>query len=470
MTMDRKRDMLSRTAILAGVLTLAGNGYAGFSSPERARVTEFWALPERYTVVMPPTLEQSGPFQVRLTSAGSVWLWNYGNARGLSKGAMLNGAPPANEQQRGWENWIDAKVAWDRWEAGRQATEQNTKRLGRNAPDLAGARPRDPGPIPASLKALVGDPPSFAAAVEIKQHVVTFPDGTVIALNDCPPMRPRYPFFRFEAGVMCGGSPVRSMSDEDLNKLFRDAKIPVETQRVFKAVSLLEGGFDSVNTYDTGFVSVGFIQFASLSRGSGSLGQVLLRHKQNHANSFDDDFRRFGLDVTDGGELIALCLETGEEHVGAAANRRIIEDKRLISVFKRAGQKSQQFRVAQLQIAHEQYYPGNDTITVTIGGRSVTGKVSDVVQSEAGLATLMDRKVNTGNLSPLPWVLNQLAGQVGARSLEDLAGYERNIIQSMRFRKDYLADNSLSQPSIAANRAQGSQMSRGGQSRRGRGK
>jgi hypothetical protein len=74
------------------------------------------------------------------------------------------------------------------------------------------------------------------------------------------------------------------------------------------------------------------------------------------------------------------------------------------------------------------------------------GAVKDVVKSEAGLATLMDRKVNTGTLNPFTLVLLSIATRTGADSPEDLAEHELEIVGAMRYRRDYLGDESLSQP------------------------
>ena len=107
-----------------------------------------------------------------------------------------------------------------------------------------------------------------------------------------------------------------------------------------RAVSILEGGFDSVNTYDTGYVSVGFIQFASLKEGGGSLGAVLKNFKAADPLAFASDFHRFGVDVDETGHLVVVDPTSGAVATGAEANARIIEDKRLIAVFGRAGARA----------------------------------------------------------------------------------------------------------------------------------
>ena len=231
-----------------------------------------------------------------------------------------------------------------------------------------------------------------------------------------------------------------------MESIFQAAGVTDSQQRVMKAVSVLEGGFDSVNTYDTGYVSVGLLQFACLSKGSGSLGTVLLREKESDPQAFNQDFRQYGLDVTPTGSLVALDIDSGTVLEGPAAARKIISDKRLIAVFQHSGHKSRAFQVAQVSTAINQYYPGNDAIAVNVNGQVISGRVGDFVRSEAGMATLMDRKVNTGNLGPLASVLSQVGSQCGCRDASDFASHEREIVSAMKYRKDYTQDPSLSQP------------------------
>ncbi|MBX7133206.1 MAG: hypothetical protein K1X67_11065 [Fimbriimonadaceae bacterium] len=437
-----KRRLLSSFALSALSIAAYGNQFTG---DEIFKIVAYWSADDRYTVSCPPEALKKGPFQVRLTPEGSFWLWNYNKARGLGKVAPTTDAGAQNSEQVAWERWIDAKVAYDRFLAAVDADALNEEFLNTELPDDFKAA-SDPGPIPEGLRRLAGDAPRFASAVQPKLHTVTFDDGMSLALTDNVAMRPRYAYYRFSDGVMSGGQSVRKMPAADLDALFKRAGITASEQRVMKAVSLLEGGFDSINTYDTGFVSVGFIQFACLSAGSGSLGQVLKAQKERDAAAFDRDFRAFGLDVTPSGSLVAVDPATGEETVGPVAAQTIIRDKRLIAVFQRAGRISTPFRVAQLRVAKERYYPADDMVTVNLGGSPTRCRVSEIVRSEAGMATLMDRKVNTGKLDPLPQVLANVVYQNGLGSPREAASFEYQVVSALRWRKDYLDDDSLSQP------------------------
>lgn len=461
---------MRRWMAILGAGGFAATSLAGlFTDEERAKVLRFWNEPGRYSITAPPDVAAKGPWTVRLSIAGSQWLWNYDRARGLGKGPPTQSAAAANPEQKAWEAWIDAKLNWDRWIAAQAAHEANGRVLGRTA-IFDAPIPPVPGPAPLALIALAGNPPGFADVVAPLYHSVRFDEKMAIAYPDNPLARARYAYYRFPQGVMSSGSRVRELPADLVEELFSEAGVSASEKKVMAAVSLLEGGFDSVNTYDTGFVSVGFIQFACLKDGAGSLGAVLRRQKQESPPSFESDFRSFGIDVAENAALTVIDPSTGAELSGAAAAMKIIDDKRLIAVFQRAGKLSKAFRIAQIRVAKAMYYPSEAGVSFQAGGRTVAGPVSAFIKSEAGMATLMDRKVNTGNIEPLPIVVALIAAENGVQKIEDLARFERDIVAAMKFRKDYLADPTLSQPGPARkpNRDYGA-LARHQQGRRGRG-
>lgn len=456
--------MLGKTIAVAAIATGIQQGSGLFSDAERQRIYDYWSVPDRYEVGLPADAPAKGPWQVRLTVEGSQWLWKYNKARGLSKSSPEVDPGAQTEDQKPWESWIDAKVAHDRWQASITAARANSA-LGVRTKDV-GTEPPAPGIEPVGLVQVAGSPPVFAKATTPLRYSVTFDDGRSITYIDNVAMRPRYAYFRFAQGVACEGSAMKTLPSDDLTRLMNEAGIGESEGRVMKAVSLLEGGFDSINTYDTGYLSVGFIQFATASTGAGSLGPVLQREKRDAPKEFESDFHRYGVDVTDRGAIDVIDPSTGAEVSGPDAVLKVIVDKRLTAVFHRAGQVSKAFKVAQLKSAAEQYYPADDALSVPIDGSTLTGKISDVIKSEAGLATLMDRKVNTGHLDRLTSILAGLASEHEARSLGELAKYERDIVAQLRYRKNYLGDPSLSQPKDAGSRPSGPKASRHG-SRKG---
>ena len=146
------------------------------------------------------------------------------------------------------------------------------------------------------------------------------------------------------------------------------------------------------------------------------------------------------------GTLVVVDPSSGAELVGPEAVLKVIEDKRLTAVFQRAGRRSREFRVAQIKAALSEYWPANDSVTVVVNGRTLVGRVSDIVRSEAGMATLFDRKVNTGKIAPFVEEVTKLMAERGLTSLDDVRKHERELIQKLKYRHDFLADSTLSQP------------------------
>ena len=124
-----------------------------FSPEERDAAMAFWSPATRYTVSVPDDVAKSGVWQVRLTVAGSTWLWNY--QKGKKIPPTQNPVPETDEQKQ-FETWIQTKVARDRWEALQRAQSLNEKLLGKRVPetdkDTPATEPPLPGPIPASLE------------------------------------------------------------------------------------------------------------------------------------------------------------------------------------------------------------------------------------------------------------------------------------------------------------------------------
>lgn len=400
-----------------------------WTDAERAGCVTFWNRPGRMRVSLASA-------RATLTPEASVWFSALGHA--------LRTAPPA--EAAAWKAWADAKLAHDRWDAAQ----------------LAGASPADPEPalpglIPAALLRAAGDPPPLSAALVPKRYTITLGDGPPLTYVAPIAVSPRYPSYRSAEGVISGGASLKEMPAEELDGLMRAAGLTPFEAHVIGAVSRLEGGFDAVNTYDTGFVSVGFIQFITAAGGDGSLTGVLATEKANAPADFARDFHVRGIDVTPGGLYAALDPATGAELTGADAVQKTIHDPRLVAVFQAAGRRSAAFRIAQIQTAKRGYYPADDPISVTLpGGATLRGRVGDVLRSEAGLATAFDRKVNTGHAAPeVAAAVASVMAAHGLMTLSDVVPYEREVITLLKYRADFLADKSLTQPPIPPPDAKG---------------
>jgi hypothetical protein len=420
------------------LVTLIGGsslGHAGqFTPDEKASVMTFWQSPGRFQSVIPERVDESGIWRVRLTVAGSLWIRLYEQAK----------PNPV------WESYVKRKLAADRWKAWLVADDANQRLLGRSIPPLRekDIPLNDPGPAgaaPEDLVAACGNPPQLAEAAAPLEHRIRFED-IEIRYQDNVPVGARNRSYRFTKGVQFIGQPVKELSKIELDSLLKSADVTSSEWNLLRAVSGLEGGFEAVNTYDTGYVSVGFIQFACLRDGGGALGRMLADYKLDWPAEFQRDFRAFGVDINPARVLTVVDPDTGAELVGEAAARFLIEDRRQIAVFQRAGLVSGEYRSAQVRSAKKQFAAAEDPITITVGGRTITGKVRDVFRSEAGLATLMDRKVNRGSLDPLITELQAMVDSKGCRGLSDLARFERELIKKMKWRADYLTDRTLTQP------------------------
>ena len=439
----RNRSLLALLPLALAAQARAQTANAIFDENERRGVIAYWGSPGRYVADAPDDVAKIGVWQVRLTAAGSQWLWN------LTRGKKV---PPTQvvKSQANWEAWISAKLLHDRWRALKTARAANLEAIGKQVPKPDANTPLDepplPGTMPSDLLVALGPAPSLAEAVAPLAHRVVFDDLALKYEDNVRVGSPRYAYYRFTEGVRSEGVPVRKMAKTDLDRLFRLAGVDEAGARVMRGVSILEGGFDSINTYDTGYVSVGFIQFATLKEGGHSLGQVLKSFKASDPLGFAKDFHRFGVDVSDEGLLTVVDPTGGAVAVGPDANARIIADKRLIAVFQRAGLKSEGFRAAQVRMAKALYWPADDRVNVLLGGFPTLVRVGDIVTSEAGLATLFDRKVNTGHIDALGDAASRVAVAQNLTSVADLAKYEKTLINLIRYRRDYLADPALSQP------------------------
>lgn len=428
-------------------LALAAPATPLFSDAERAGVIAYWNAPQRYEMGPRADAAKNGAYVVRQTPAASRWFNAFNRHLKPGKLAPTKNAVEITEASRPWEAWVVAKLAYDRALAAQQAAVANAQLFGAPLPAETQPLPPHPGPIPAALLAAVGNAPPFAAVAMPRRHTVRFASGEVISYTDhIAPGNPRNPYLRFAEGVASGGTALSKMAPEELDRIFAASNLTPTEARVMRAISLLEGGFDSINTYDTGFLSVGFIQFAALEGGGGSLGDVLKRQKRQNPLEFARDFRELGVDVTPDGLLVVVDPSSGAELVGNEAVLKIIDDKRLTAVFHLAGQRSTAFRAAQIQVAKNNYYPADLPVSVVIGDQTLTGRAGDLIKSEAGLATLFDRKVNLGNIRILNDVLQQVMLKHGLTRLEETLPYEREIIAAVQWRKDFLKDKTLSQP------------------------
>lgn len=452
-------------ATAGGVLvhkTQAAQPQPLFNEAERKALVSYWNAPGRYTVEVAPVAPgKPGPWVPRLTPEGSTWFLTY-------QRAVLGGKkiPPSQTAKGGvaeWESWIEAKIAWDKFQAqrladaanGNMGAPANTSASNSSAPAQATPQPTPPpypGPAPAGLLAAAGNPPAaFQSAVVPMQYTVRFDenDEPYVYRDNVRFDKDRFAYYRFSKGVVSYGKRVKDIPETELGILFKEAGFSPGERKCFAQVSALEGGFETTQTYDTGYVSVGFIQFVTMADGSGEqdICKALALEKKENPAAFQQDFRQFGIDIQTDRTLTVIDPASGAELSGKDAVQKIIEDKRLTAVWQRAGRRSAAYRVAQIKQAKASYWPEKDPVTIPLAdGTKLTGTVGDVVQSEAGLATLLDRKINTGNIRPFVDIVARVMTENKLKTLAEAAKYEKPIVAELTYRRNFLEEASLEQP------------------------
>lgn len=413
------------------------DGY--FTVEEARQVVAFWQTPGIYE---PTDLNPAKPYRAVPNPEAALWLYDYYKTRdpGVRIHPTSNPAP-RNATHVAWDRWIEQASQSDFKRIQTWADSHNLIAQGHYGPPMP--EPERTLKAPAELGGLVGTPPSFALLARPQNHRIQL-DTFTVNLADSPQIRPLYPYLRHASGVAHPG--VRP-EPAQIAALAQEAGFDPALTKVFQAVSALEGGFDSVNTYDSGYVSVGFIQFASLSTGSGTLGRLLHEYKKASPAQFAEDFRKYGVDVAPTGHLVVLDPATGREYAGPEAAQKIIEDKRLTAVFQRAGRLSKPFRLQQLRLAKSIFDPRSRTVQVYFDGLPLPVRVDQIVRSEAGLATVIDRLVNTGSLRDLETAANSVVRDLQAKNPQELLQYEAETVRRLTYRTDFLAQSNLSKPS-----------------------
>lgn len=177
--------------------------------------------------------------------------------------------------------------------------------------------------------------------------------------------------------------------------------------RALRFVSLHEGCFDAINSYDKAIFSFGFIQFTASQATGSSLSQVLAHYKHNCPDLFRKYFIAAGIDVgyiLDNGAVrapitvVALHGKTGERLVNDAAFSYIKDNIQLYGPFIQSGYEPTMVR-EQLRIASYMYVQKALTMTTSItvlGQKFTIPLISQVVQSEGMSTILIDLAVNRG--------------------------------------------------------------------------
>ncbi|MFM9873327.1 MAG: hypothetical protein ACKVQS_07675 [Fimbriimonadaceae bacterium] len=409
-----------------------------FSETEADRLVSYWNQPER---MKSEDVNPSQPYQPVYSPIASAWLYNFYKKRDPNQPLIPTKPVVARTaRHKEWDATIDQQYSQDYAWAQSVAAWMNA---GIASNQTEGPVSRPLSPIPADLQTTAGTPPPFflvnrpqKITINLESYFGIFEEGVEVPR--------KYPFLRSAIGTVSSSTPP---NDYELNTLAAAANLPKNLIKPLAAVARLEGGFDTINTYDTGGISMGIIQFASLMTGRGSLSTLLQTYKNRQPSEYAANFRRYGIDIAFDGRLTVIDPRTGFENSGADAVRVVVEDKRLTAVFQRAAKLSSNFRAAQVRLLGDSYNPAKLSIPVTLGSITTSVQISNFINSEAGLATLMDRLVNRGTIDPLPAVVSNLARENNITTISGLASLEKLVIERMTYRHDFLAVSNLGQPS-----------------------
>lgn len=165
--------------------------------------------------------------------------------------------------------------------------------------------------------------------------------------------------------------------------------------RALQFVAQHEGNFDSINSYDRGIFSYGFIQFVGAAAHGASLNRLLAAMKTQQPALFRQHFQTFGID-SDGTQT--RVFDNNTWLTGDTAWLFIQKNPRLYAPFITAGFEPLLVR-EQLRIATQLYVNVaiNLRIPLIINNIPLTvPRISDILKSEAAMTMLIDICVNQG--------------------------------------------------------------------------
>lgn len=157
--------------------------------------------------------------------------------------------------------------------------------------------------------------------------------------------------------------------------------------RLVAAITLNEGMFEAVNSYDNSFMSFGVMQWtAGAGAAAGELGALLGRLKRSDPAAFHDCFGRYGLDTEAKAGATTGNLKLDGTVLGTAAAKAVFRSPTWAYRFWRAGHHPA-VRRCQLQHAANRIDFFADTV---IAGH----RMRDWLSSELSMAMLLDEHVN----------------------------------------------------------------------------
>lgn len=199
-------------------------------------------------------------------------------------------------------------------------------------------------------------------------------------------------FMLYPEGIMYPGQSLLAL---DLATI-QSVGLTAHQARALQYVSVHEGKFDAINSYDRGIFSYGFIQFVGASAYGGSLNKLLGSMKKWAPALFQRVFQSVGIDVEGG--LMTVQTESGRELAGDMAWSYVQRTVPLYGAFIEAGFEPLLVR-EQLRMANELYIQAtlNAALNIPVNGVAVrVARLGDILSSEAALTAAFAICINQG--------------------------------------------------------------------------
>lgn len=223
------------------------------------------------------------------------------------------------------------------------------------------------------------------------------------------------PYMVYPQGIVYGGQSAIELDVQTIESV----GLTANQAKALQYVSLHEGKFDAINSYDKAIFSYGFIQFTGASAVGGSLNRVLASMKAYAPAAFQRVFQRVGIDSEGAGTLptTTVVTENGSRLRNDDAWLYIQRNLHLYGAFIQAGYEPSLIR-EQLRMANMLYVQAalNFKLDVTLGGiRIIVPKISEVITSEGALTAVIALAVNQG-VGGMSRIVANSVGVVAAQS------------------------------------------------------
>ncbi|HEY4244777.1 MAG TPA: DUF4157 domain-containing protein [Kofleriaceae bacterium] len=264
---------------------------------------------------------------------------------------------------------------------------------------------------------------------EVKHHDYAFADGEHVKVRDH--------VVSYATSVSFGVDSEGAPDHKQVTDVMATAGLSSSRQKILAGISALEGGFDTVNTYDRAKVTWGFVQWTGGSHSD--LTSTLTIIKQKQPDAFAKAFQAYGIDVVDN-ELSITVPGSKDTITGEDAANAIMGNPKLAAVLAHAGrntdiQKGEVQAAAQLEIDEAM----NMRVPIDLGkGKKKVVTASTLMTSEYGIGFLANTYVHSGSGAASSTVHSAVNAYVAATPYKDTeewrAGAEEKILDALAAR------------------------------------